>query len=363
MTNRLEYITVAATALIFTLYHAVLTSLVIARMDSYDFSFGYILVVEIIAFLPLAVGMLGVMWLGKNHSELFTSLSYSVVIKHILIAAILFTIHSFWQPYINAVFFNDEFIMSLFTKDFITFLEMRFLVYVIFVGLVSGLIKIREQQEIVVKESELNLKLQRARLKELELKMNPEIIYPNLGFIKEKATENPEEASQMVILMAGILRRLVDNMEDEKVKVVDEANFFQMYIDLIKLRLKRPLEVKINIDKSIMSEKVPSMILIIPLFEKLFFGEYSDYFSKVDEFAFSVLKISEDKLEEIILIKNLRSIDSLSIKLQDERLINQINSQLIDLAKGEFTFKVKLKDTELALRLVSSKRENETANV
>lgn len=359
MTKRLEYIVIAVTVFIFTLYHAVLTSLVIATIDSLELSFGYIFWVETAAFLPLGIGMVVIMWIGKISPKLFTELSYTNLIKHILIASTLFTIHAFWQPLMNATFFGDVFSFSSFTRDFVLFLQMRFLVYVIIVGLVSGIIKIREQQQIIIKESELNLKLQKARLKELELKMNPEIIYPNLGFIKDKTIENPEEASQMVILMAGILRRLVDNIEDEKVKISDEISFFRMYADLIKLRLENPFEVDVKVSEHLEDEKVPSMILIIPMLEKLFFGEYSDDFKEVDKLVFSARRISKNKIEETITIKHLSNIHEVSKKLESEQLIDKINQQLVELAKGEFTFKTQLNETGLVLRLVSQQQEIE----
>ncbi len=189
----------------------------------------------------MAIGMILVMWAGKKRPELFTKLTLLIFLKHVGFAFLLFIVHAIWQSVVNGLFYEDTIELMSFTSDFISFLEMRFLVYVIIVGLVNGLIKMRELQQFTIKQSDLNTKLQKARLKELELKMNPEIIYPNLSFIKEKATSNPNEASQMVILMASILRRLVDNMEDEKVRLSDEATFFKMYTDLIKLRLELSL--------------------------------------------------------------------------------------------------------------------------
>ena len=142
MTKHLEYIIIAATAFIFTFYHAILTSIVISRFDNVDFSFAFIFIIEIIAFAPIAIGMFLVMWVGKKWSSLFTSFSYSNLLIHAGVAILLFLIHALWQPAVNTVFFKDSFEFANFTSDFISFLEMRFLIYVIIVGLVTGLILI-----------------------------------------------------------------------------------------------------------------------------------------------------------------------------------------------------------------------------
>ncbi len=356
MTKRLEYIVITVTAFIFTFYHAILTSLLIARFDNLDYSFSYIFVVEIVAFIPMAIGMFLVMWAGKKRPDLFTELTLSILLKHVSFAFLLFIIHTFWQSVVNGIFFGDTIELMSYTRDFISFLEMRFLVYVIMVGLVNGLIKIREQQQFKIKQSDLNRKLQKARLKELELKLNPEIIYPNLDFIKNKAITHPVEASQMVILMASILRRLVDNMEDEKVRLSDEATFFKMYTDLIKLRLEKAIEVAILLEKEMEGNKVPSMILIIPFLEELFFGKYASSFKNCTEIVFSAEKLSEEKIKEVISIKGTSDNQATKEKLELEPLVERINHQIVTFVKGEFSFYAEPKKDGITLNLVSEKR-------
>ena len=354
--KRLDYIVVAVTAFIFTLYHAVLTSLVIARIDSLNFSFGYIFFVECIAFIPVGLAMVIIMWLGKKYPRLFTTLSFETVSKHVLIAATIFVIHSFWQPYVTLFFFDRLYTFDRTVADFIAFLEMRFLIYVIIVGLVSGIIKIREQQDMIVKQSDLSLKLQKARLRELELKMNPEIIYPNLNYIREKAETHPESASQMVILMAGILRKLVDNMENEQAKLSDEANLFKKYTELLKLRLERPFEIEVKLPEKISGERVPSLILLTPLFEELFFGEYQIYTNSVDELIFEVEKISEAKFKATIELKNITNGPELSSKIKSKPIIRSIKKLLYDLPDGTFEFTPVVEKSGLILTLESDKK-------
>ena len=356
MIKRLDYIVAGITAFIFTLYHAVLTSLVIARIDSLDFTFGYIFFVECIAFIPIGVAMVIIMWLGKKYPTLFITLSLESVSKHVLIAVTIFVIHAFWQPYVTLFFFDRLYTFERTVSDFIAFLEMRFLIYVIIVGLVSGIIKIREQQDMILKQSELSLKLQKARLRELELKMNPEIIYPNLKYIRDKAETNPDAASQMVILMAGILRKLVDNMENEQAKLSDEANLFRKYAELLKLRLERSFEIEVKLPEKISRETAPSLILLIPLFEELFFGEYQTYTNSVDELVFKVEKISEAKFKASVELKNITNKSELSDKIKNDPIVKSIENLLYDLPDGTFIFIPVVEKSGLILSLESEKK-------
>ncbi len=361
MINRLDYIIPAITVFIFTLYHAVLTSLVIARIDSLDFGFGYIFFVECVAFIPVGVAMVVIIWLGKKYPDLFTTLSYKTIFKHVLIALTIFIIHSFWQPYISLFFFDRTYTLEQSLNDFVAFLEMRFLIYVIIVGLVSGLIKIREQKNIIVKQSELNLKLQKARLKEIELKMNPEIIYPNLGFIREKAETHPELASQMVILMAGILRKLVDNIENEQAKLSDESVFFKKYVELLILRKGHMVDASVEIPSDLLNERVPSLILLIPLFEDLLFGKYEKHLNEIQKINFTVRKTEKHELIEVIEFVGVRNGDALIKSLKISSLIHGINELLGGLPDGVFSFNPYIRGSVLVLELESKTEKEETS--
>lgn len=348
----LEYIVVAVSALIFTFYHAILTSLVISGAESYDYSFLYIFAVEWIAFLPLGAAMVLVISASKKKPEFFSRLKPSVIFGHIGIALVVFVIHNVWQVYMNSIFLGTMFGWQEVFGDFMSFLEMRFLAYVTIVGLVAGLIKIREQRKIVERESELKLELQKARLKEVELRLNPEIIYPNLQFIKTKAKESPEEASQMVILMAGILRKLVDNMDEEKVSVSENTQLFRMYANLVKLRLEKALEVDLGDDKFSGSQKVPSLILFIPLLEKLMFGEYNTYSCSISGLGYHCKKGPDSELTLNISIDGIRNGKELQQTLESEPEIKNIVQLLEGFSNHDHTLKYSVTGNKLELIIV-----------
>lgn len=355
--RNIEYIVVAVAAAIFTFYHAILTSLVIARIDSLDLSFLYIFAVEWAAFLPLGLAMIAVIWVGKRKKDLFFNLTLVTVLTHLVVAAIIFVVHSFWQIYINSIFLVGNVDLSTFRSDFMSFLEMRYLVYITMIGLVGGLLKLREQTEISEKASMLSLELQKVRLKEIELKMNPEIIYPNLEFIKMRAIEKPEEASQMVILMAGLLRKLVDNIGEEKVRLNEEVHLFQMYMDLVKLRLSRTIDIKTQLKKLGENYRVPSMVFLIPLFEELFFGSYKIYTEEITSVFMYAERKSKKKSVIKIMLNGLSTKENLQEYLDNEPLFESINKLIGDFADEKFILSAVVEEHFLTLNIESYKME------
>ena len=352
-----EYTVVAVAAFIFTFYHAILTSLVISRAGYAEYSFLYILGVEWAAFVPLGLAMVFVIWLGKKVPKFFSTLSVEVVLKHAVLALVLFSIHAVWQPFVNHTFFGELYNLKMIEKDFMAFLEMRFLVYITMVGLVGGLIKIREQNTIATRASELRLELQKARLKEVELKMNPEIIYPNLRFIRKKAENNPEEASQVVILMAGILRKLVDNMEEERIELSEDIQIFSMYMDLVCMRMERHIEVSSKLKGMNGSDKVPSIILVIPLLEELFFGRYKSYTEGIQAVEFNARKLIQGDSVVQIYLRNLPNTEKLEEFLNSDHILKMVNNLLSGFENGVYFFEATIEGNDLLLQHTIEKEE------
>lgn len=346
-----DYIILIATAIIFTLYHAVLTSLVISASEELELRFSYIFGVELLAFLPVALAMLIIIWVSKISPRLFSSFSAPVISFHIIMATGLFVIHAIWQSFINASFFGSPFNAQEIIDDFMGFLVMRFFLYIIIVGLVSGIVKLRENRRAASKSSRLQMELQKAKMKELELKMNPEIIYPNLGYIKMNAEHSPESASQMVILMAGLLRKLVDNLDSEKIKLGDDVQFYRMYINMVNLRLERVIETSVDIQGINTQTRVPSMVLMVPFLEELFFGKYSTYLDSVNKITYQVSRIDRTQTNISLLFQPLKSLEGLQDAFENETMIKLINQQLDQFTSNEFHFDVSILHGKLVLHM------------
>ena len=248
-------------------------------------------------------------------------------------------------------------------RDFLIFSKMRYLVYIVVVGLFAGLIKLREQRQIQIKSSELRLQLQKAKMKEIELKMNPEIIYPNLAFIKENAPVKPEEASQMVVLMAGLLRKLVDTLEEDRLRLSDEIDLFKLYTDLCRLKLQRFIDTEINFDSADLGRRVPSFILMVPLLEELLFGRYASFSEALTGLGFNARSDSDSQFVISLELLGIKNSPELKELLKDEPLLAKSNSLLNKLEYDEvYDLTPKFSSDKVSMEMsVSLKREVEYA--
>ncbi len=358
LTSRKDYIVVALAAAVFTIYNAVLTSLVVTSFDNVDFGYIGVFLVEGLAFLPLGISLLLILWLSRRRPEFFSILNVRTFLLHMLFSGFLFVIHAIWQVFINSIFFGTEFSYIRVERDFMAFLEMRYLCYITMIGLAGGLIKAREHSEETVKESELRLELQRAKMSELELKLNPEIIYPNLLYIKEKTKENPALASQMVISMAGLLRKLVDNMERGYNPLMEETKLFELYSEILKLRKEALLNIKTNVSKLQVDEKVPPIILLIPLIEELIFGKYTAYLNGFDTLAYQATKIDKKRLTVELRVEPISTTEGLLEFLEKEPFTKVIEANLSQLNRDS-KFHTYIEGQALILAISSKREEKE----
>ncbi len=349
MIRYLDYIVALLSAVIFTTWHAILTSLVIANFDEEELSFGYVFGVEWLAFVPLGIAMLIIIWAGRVQPKLFLELSKEVILKHFIFALIVFVIHAIWQQFINTTFLNAEFTYKGIERDFMAFLEMRYLAYIIIVGLVGGIIKLKEHGRLSLKESNLKLELQKAQLRELELKMNPEIIYPTLDYIRRNTAEDPEKASQMVILLAGLLRKLVDNMEGDLVLISEDIQLFLLYRDMLQLRKERNIEFEKSVDSSLLNKKIPPIILLVPLIEDLLFGKYSHHFEEISRMSYKVIS-SENAISSVeVSFEPVKKGESFDTNLNQAPFLREISAFLNKSLDNEFVVKTAIEGNSFKL--------------
>ena len=291
MRRRSGYIVLAVAAAIYIFYNFTVTTFIIAELDEKSISILDVFIAELIVFIPVGVFFITIQKLYKTKRWLFTTLSLKTVSVHILLLLSLIGIHAVWQVYFNSVFLGIEFVPFYIIRDVIGFLNLRVLIYIITISLVVGMVKIQEKEKSLLKQSELKLKLQRTSFRELELKLNPEIIYPNLHFIKKNARKKPEETSALILSLSKQLRILIDGMDEERIPLRKDINFYTHYIQALQIRLGRTLHIHSKIDDALLDVEIPSLVLMAPFLEELFFGEYAKHTSKVEQVRYRAKKI------------------------------------------------------------------------
>lgn len=329
MKKNLGYIVLAVSGSIYILYNFTVTSYILHLIPERTLVLRETAVAEVSAFIPVAILFIGLMKLSQFREELFNRFSAKSLLIHSLILISFIGIHSFWQVFSNSLLISEtKFSFDAITVDAMTFLNMRTMVYVLIVGLIIGIKRIEEKESYTLKESELKLKLERAKIRKFELKLNPDVIYPTLEYVKENAEKNPELSSQLILNLSKQMRILIDHLSDECIPLNEDVQFFKYYFQSLNIRLKKKVKIDVKVDEKHMDMKNPSLVLLVPFFEKLFVGEYSGFTKQVEKVTYSSGHTRPNAVELSIEISPVESIVELKKDLKDDEHIQAIQNLL-----------------------------------
>lgn len=329
MKKKLGYVVLAVSGLIYILYNFTVTSFLIYVVPGRTLYLWETASAELIAFIPVGLLFAGLLKLAEVKEALFEKISIKTVFIHLFVLVLFIGIHAFWQVFTNSLLLTGStFSLNNMKMDAVAFLNLRVMVYVIAVGLIVGVKRIDEKESYELKKSELKLKLEQAKIRKLELKLNPVIIYPTLTYLKRNAMEKPDEASRLIIHLSKQMRVLIDHLSDETIPLKDDLFFFESYFQSLKIRLERPMNIVTRIRSDHLDIKVPSIVLMVPFFEELFLGDYSEFTNDVNELIYSSGINKTDRLELSIEMTSIYNLNGLKRKLLHDEHLRSIGNLL-----------------------------------
>lgn len=115
------------------------------------------------------------------------------------------------------------------------------------------------------KEEIKNLRLQ-ASMNEVELgnlrsQLNPHFIFNAMNTIRALVDENPKEAKRSLTKISGILRSSLSSGKRTFVRLDEELQTVQNYLDLEKIRFEERLEYEFDAPEELNSIQIPPMLL------------------------------------------------------------------------------------------------------
>ncbi len=116
-------------------------------------------------------------------------------------------------------------------------------------------------RELINNNYILALKEKQSELDALQAQINPHFLYNTLDSLYWKAVEAEDEEIAEDILSLSQMFRLVLNQGDSIVTVKIEAELLERYLHIQKMRFGKRFEFEIQIERSIMEEKIPKLIL------------------------------------------------------------------------------------------------------
>jgi two-component system LytT family sensor kinase len=108
----------------------------------------------------------------------------------------------------------------------------------------------------------LNEQLSHAQLSALRQQIEPHFIFNALNAIAGLVRENRKDAAvNMIVALSDFLRRVAKDFTDPKVRLAQEMEFLEKYLEIQKARFAERLRVSLQVPAQLLNARVPSLIL------------------------------------------------------------------------------------------------------
>jgi two-component system LytT family sensor kinase len=134
----------------------------------------------------------------------------------------------------------------------------RYFVTVAVTQIVLHYSALRERE---AESAQLEARLAQAQLENLRSQIQPHFLFNALNSIATLARKDSGAAERMTLQLAALLRVSVECVASQEIPLKQELEFLENYLDIQQTRFRDRLSVSVNVDPSLLSSPVPSLIL------------------------------------------------------------------------------------------------------
>ena len=201
--------------------------------------------------------------------------------------------------FISLLFAGEATYLSFYTKT----LPVRFGISFLLIACLS-LISLLwytflEQQEREQRQSDMEKLSKEAELFKLRQQLQPHFLFNSLNSISALVGSRPEEARSMIQQLSDFLRGTIKKGEQQLVKLSEELEHLQLYLDIEKVRFGHRLATSIEIDEDASSLKLPSLLLQPVVENAIKFGLYD-----TTETVTILIKANKENNNLVVIIQN-----------------------------------------------------------
>ena len=125
-------------------------------------------------------------------------------------------------------------------------------------------LKISSNLETKLKENEQLKRLQiESKLSILQSKVNPHFLFNTLNTMMGMVRKQPEKVEKIIFNLSDIYRKVLSLPDNALIKLEEELQLINEYLEIEKTRMGDRLSYEINVDKSLTDIQIPPLILQI----------------------------------------------------------------------------------------------------
>jgi len=100
-----------------------------------------------------------------------------------------------------------------------------------------------------------------AEARRLRTQLNPHFLYNALNAISELGYNDPKTADEVVTQLSQLLRKSLDDSDQNEIPLRDEIAFLERYLNIQKILLRDRLQFDLEVDTAVLNARVPGMII------------------------------------------------------------------------------------------------------
>lgn len=156
----------------------------------------------------------------------------------------------------------QEAFLRYYTSYILVSLPWSMFLYFTVLGCVMAFAYYREARERESQQARLAAQLSEARLGALRMQLNPHFLFNSLNAIAVLVRDQKTaEASQMLELLSGVLRQVLQSGNRQEVTLDEELRFLEKYLAIEQVRFSDRLQVRWSIEPALRDALVPEFIL------------------------------------------------------------------------------------------------------
>lgn len=112
-----------------------------------------------------------------------------------------------------------------------------------------------------VRTAQLSAQLAQAQLQALRMQLHPHFLFNTLNAISTLVHKDPEIADRMIARLSDLLRLTLENIGVQEVRLAQELEFLERYLEIERMRFADRLEVRMRIAPETLDARAPYLIL------------------------------------------------------------------------------------------------------
>jgi signal transduction histidine kinase len=129
------------------------------------------------------------------------------------------------------------------------------------IGFAHAFFYYRETQERSLREAQLEKNLVEAQLETLQRQLHPHFLFNTLHAISTLMHRDVNAADRMLAQLSDLLRLTLESISRPEIRLNDEIEFLEKYIEIERVRLGDRLTTQFDVDPDVLDARVPAMVL------------------------------------------------------------------------------------------------------